>query len=89
VFAATLALTVAALIGLLTWQLSNPFTRSKIQGQNTLLGVVYVQRQLGVTASREEIAIALTRAIQTRLLEQDFNLTPLIDVNVLEVPNKT
>ncbi len=88
-FAATLALTVAALIGLLTWQLSNPFTRSKIQGQNTLLGVVYVQRQLGVTASREEIAIALTRAIQTRLLEQDFNLTPLIDVNVLEVPNKT
>ncbi len=123
VFAATLAVTVAALIGLLTWQLSNPpefqrstraqrataeigqvveasgtaqmveanirFTRSKIQGQNTLLGVVYVQRQPGVTASREEIAIALTREIQTRLLEQDFNLTPLIDVNVLEVPNKT
>lgn len=123
VFAATLAVTVAALIGLLTWQLSNPpefqrstraqrataeiqqvveasgtaqlveanihFTRSKIQGQNTLLGVVYVQRQPGVTASREEIAIALTRTIQTRLLEQDFNLTPLIDVNVLEVPNKT
>ena len=123
VFAATLAVTVAALIGLLTWQLSNPpefqrstraqrataeigqvveasgtaqmveanirFTRSKIQEQNTLLGVVYVQRQPGVTASSEEIAIALTREIQTRLLEQDFSLTPLIDVKVLEVPNKT
>lgn len=122
VFAATLAVTVVALIGLLAWQLSNPpnfqrstraqrttaeigqvieasgttklvetnirFTRPEVQGQNTLLGVVYVQRQPGVTTSREEIAISLTRAIQTRLLAQGFNVTPLIDVNVLEAPNK-
>lgn len=123
VFAATLAVTVVALVGLLAWQLSNPpdfqrstrarrataeiqqvieasgttqlveanirFTRSKIQGQNTLLGVVYVQRQLGVTASSQEIRNTLTRQIQTRLLEQGFNVTPLIDVNVLEAPTKT
>ncbi len=123
VFAATLAVTVVALIGLLTWQLSNPpnfqrstraqrataeiqqvveasgttklveanirFTRPEVRGHNTLLGVVYVQRQAGVTASTEEIRNSLTRQIQTRLLEQDFNVTPLIDVNVLEAPNKT
>lgn len=123
VFAATLAVTVAALIGLLTWQLSQPpefqrstraqraaaeigqviaasgttklvetnvrFTRSEIEGQNTLLGVVYVQRQPGVTASTEEISDTLTRAIQTRLLAQGFNVTPLIDVNVLAAPNKS
>ena len=123
VFAATLAVTVVTLVGLLAWQLSNPpdfqrstrarrataeiqqvieasgttqlveanirFTRSKIQGQNTLLGVVYVQRQPGVTASSQEIRNTLTRQIQTRLLEQGFNVTPLIDVNVLEAPTKT
>ncbi len=90
VFATTLAaVTVAALVGLLAWQLSNPpnfqrstraqrataevqqvieasgtvklvetnirFTGSEIEGQNTLLGVVYVQRQPGVTASREAL----------------------------------
>ena len=123
VFAATLAVTVVTLVGLLAWQLSNPpdfqrstrarrataeiqqvieasgttqlveanirFTRSKIQGQNTLLGVVYVQRQPGVTASSQEIRNTLTRQIQTRLLKQGFNVTPLIDVNVLEAPTKT
>lgn len=122
-FAATLAVTVVTLVGLLAWQLSNPpdfqrstrarrataeiqqvieasgttqlveanirFTRSKIQGQNTLLGVVYVQRQPGVTASSQEIRNTLTRQIQTRLLKQGFNVTPLIDVNVLEAPTKT
>lgn len=123
VFTATLAVTVVALIGLLTWQLSNPpefqrstraqrataeigqvveasgtsklvesnvrFTRANVQGQNTLLGVIYVQRQPGVTVSSEEIRNTLTRQIQTRLLEQGFNVTPLIDINVLEAPTKT
>jgi uncharacterized membrane protein len=63
------------------------FTGPKIEGQNTLLGVVYVQRRAGVTESSEQIRDQITRAIQTRLLEQGFNVTPLIDVSVLEAPN--
>jgi uncharacterized hydrophobic protein (TIGR00341 family) len=62
------------------------FTRSNIEGQNTLLSVVYVQRQPGVTASSEEIRLRLTQSIQTQLLKQDLNVTPLVDVNVLETP---
>ncbi|MCC5652572.1 DUF389 domain-containing protein [Nostoc sp. XA013] len=62
------------------------FTRSNIEGQNTLLSVVYVQRQPGVTASSEEIRLRLIQSIQTQLLKQDFNVTPLVDVNVLETP---
>ena len=62
------------------------FTRPNIEGQNTLLSVVYVQRKPEVTASNEEISSRLTQAIQTHLLKQGFNLTPLVDVNVLETP---
>lgn len=63
------------------------FTGPNPQGQNTLLGVVYVQRQEGVTASSQKIRDSLTRQIQTHLLKQGFNVTPLIDINVLEPPN--
>lgn len=121
VFPAALAVTVVALLGLLTWQFWNPpqlqrpsraqranaeiqkvvnrsgvaelvevnvrFTGSNIKGQNTLLGIVYVQRRAGVTEDSEEIRSRITRAIQTHLLEQGFNVTPLIDVSVLEAPN--
>lgn len=62
------------------------FTRANIQGQNTLLSVVYVQRLPEVTDSNEEIRDRLTKAIQTHLLKQGFNVTPLVDVNVLETP---
>ncbi|AUB44184.1 putative membrane protein (plasmid) [Nostoc flagelliforme CCNUN1] len=62
------------------------FTRSNIEGQDTLLSVVYVQRQPGVTASSEEIRARLTQSIQTQLLKQDLNVTPLVDVKVLETP---
>jgi uncharacterized hydrophobic protein (TIGR00341 family) len=62
------------------------FTRANIQGQNTLLSVVYVQRKPEVTASNEEIRSRLTQAIQTHLLKQGFNATPLVDVNLLETP---
>lgn len=120
VFPATLAVTVIAIAGLLTWQLTNSpnlqrsslaqrataeiqnvvnesnlvkpvevnvrFTRAKIKGQNTLLGVVYVQRQEGITVSSEEIRSRITSTIQTHLLQQGFNATPLISVNVLEPP---
>lgn len=121
VFPAALAVTVVALLGLLTWQFWTPpqlqrpsraqranaeiqkvvnrsgvaelvevnvrFTGSNIKGQNTLLGIVYIQRRAGVTEDSEEIRSRITRAIQTHLLEQGFNVTPLIDVSVLEAPN--
>lgn len=122
-FPVVLAVTVVALVGLLTWQFSSlpglqrstltqranadiqkvvngsdlaklveanvRFTPSDIKGQNTLLGTVYVQRQAGVTESSQEIRDRLTRAIQTHLLEQGYNVTPLIDVSVLEAPNRS
>lgn len=64
------------------------FTGSDIPSQNTLLGVIYVQREAGVTASAEEIRTRLTRQIQNHLLDEGFNVTPLIDVSVLETPNR-
>ncbi|MBD2465491.1 DUF389 domain-containing protein [Oscillatoria sp. FACHB-1407] len=64
------------------------FTRPSIPGQNTLLCVVYVQRAEGVTLPSEEIRSRLTEAIQTRLRERGFNVTPLVDVSVLEPPNR-
>ncbi|WP_228014706.1 hypothetical protein [Fortiea sp. LEGE XX443] len=70
------------------------FTRSNIADQDTLLSVIYVQRQPQATASNEEICVGaarrrhrLTQAVQTHLLKQDFNVTPLVDVNVLETPS--
>lgn len=62
------------------------FPNSNIKGQNTLLGTVHVQRKAGVTESDGEISDRLTNDIQTRLLEQGFNVTPLVDVSVLEAP---
>jgi uncharacterized hydrophobic protein (TIGR00271 family) len=62
------------------------FTRSDIQGQNTLLGDIYVQRQPTVRLSNDEIRDQLTQNIQTHLLNQGFDVTPLIHVTVLEAP---
>ena len=113
-----LAITVIALIGLLTWQFSNSpnlerssraqranaevknaveqvglaqlvesnvrFPRPNIDGENTLLTVVYVQRKPGVKQSDKEISNRIKRAVQERLQQQEFNVTPLIDVTVLD-----
>ncbi|MBD2115044.1 MULTISPECIES: DUF389 domain-containing protein [Cyanophyceae] len=62
------------------------FTRANIQGQNTLLCVVYVQRQPEAARSIEQIRTDLTQAIQAHLLAQDFNAMPLVNVIVLETP---
>lgn len=62
------------------------FTPIKLQDKNTLLTVVYVQRNPEVTASTEAIQMQLTQAIQTHLLQQELNATPLVQVNVLELP---
>ncbi|MBD1939694.1 DUF389 domain-containing protein [Microcoleus sp. FACHB-68] len=63
------------------------FTRPHIKGQNTVLGTVYVQRRQGITQSSVEIKSRLTSQIQKQLQNQDFNITPLIDVSVLDSPN--
>lgn len=65
------------------------FTGSRLQGKNTLLGTLYVQRQPGIAVSSQEISERLKQEVQTYLLEQDLNLIPLIDVSVLELPTQT
>jgi uncharacterized hydrophobic protein (TIGR00271 family) len=62
------------------------FTSAEISGQNTLLGVVYVQRGAPASVSAEEIRTRLRDAIQARLLAREGKVTPLIDVSVLEPP---
>jgi uncharacterized hydrophobic protein (TIGR00341 family) len=64
------------------------FTRSNISGQDTLLTVLYVQRSPNATESDTAIRDRLTQAVQTHLVKQGFNVTPLISVNVLEPPNR-
>lgn len=63
------------------------FTSANIKGQNTLLSVVYVQPRQGVTVSKEEISSRLDREIKTHLEKQNFNITPLVNVTVLEPSN--
>lgn len=60
------------------------FTRM-IPDQNTLLCVLQVQRQ-AQDVSKDEISDRLTQAVQTRLLAQDFDATPLVSITVLEPP---
>lgn len=62
------------------------FTRADIASQNTLLAVLFVQKREGVELPDEEISEELTRQVQTQLLEQGFNVTPLVSVTVLEPP---
>lgn len=62
------------------------FTRSNIPNQDTLLCVIYVQRQPDVSLSDEELSDRITQQIQSQLL-QNFNVTPLVEVTVLEAPD--
>jgi uncharacterized hydrophobic protein (TIGR00341 family) len=64
------------------------FTRSNISGQDTLLTVLYVQRSPDVAESDATIRERLTQAVQTHLVEQGFNVTPLVSVNVLKPPDR-
>jgi uncharacterized hydrophobic protein (TIGR00271 family) len=59
------------------------FTRSA-RAQDTLLGVVYVQRLPEVSAPEEQIKQALTQAIQRHLATKHPSVTPLAEVIVLE-----
>jgi uncharacterized membrane protein len=60
------------------------FTRADISGQNSLLAVVYVQRAEGTTMPADELRGRITEAIQSRLHQRGYSVTPLVDVNVLE-----
>lgn len=62
------------------------FTRADIASQNTLLAVLFVQKRDGVEQPDEEIRRDLTLQVQARLLEEGFNVTPLVSVTVLEPP---
>ena len=63
------------------------FTRSNIQGQDTLLSILHVQRSEGVTLSSEAIRDRLSNDIRQRLRQEDYNVTPLIDITVFEPPS--
>jgi uncharacterized hydrophobic protein (TIGR00271 family) len=60
------------------------FTRPDIENQNTLLCIVYVQREANATTSKIQISDRLTRKIQLHLQEAGFNVTPLVQITVLE-----
>ncbi|WP_035985075.1 DUF389 domain-containing protein [Leptolyngbya sp. KIOST-1] len=62
------------------------FTRSDIADQNTLLSEIYVQRQPNADDAEATIQAALTEAIQAHLLDQGFDVTPLVQVTVLDAP---
>ena len=61
------------------------FTRARIQNQNTLLIVVYVLQQQSDRSS-EQIQDLLTQKIQDNILQQGFDVTPLVNVVVLKKP---
>jgi uncharacterized membrane protein len=70
-------------------EVSARFTRAEVPDQHTLLGVVYAQRADTVRADRNAVARALTEQIQDRLLDQGFNVTPLVTVTVLDPPDRS
>ena len=64
------------------------FTRANIADQNTLLGLVYVQRADTVGMDDAAMTQVLTRRIQERVVESGFDVTPLVDVTVLDPPDE-
>lgn len=62
------------------------FTQADIPGQNTLLCIIYVQRLPEADRNPQVIRDRLTQDIQSYLLNQGFNVTPLVNVIVLEPP---
>ncbi|CAN5641171.1 hypothetical protein BH24DEI1_BH24DEI1_15440 [soil metagenome] len=62
------------------------FTRADIPGQNSLLAVIYVQRRAESELASDTIRQRLVYLVQQAILVEDLNVTPLVDVMVLEVP---
>ncbi len=61
------------------------FTRANIKGQNTLLSDIYVQ-PTGQNVAADSTSRRLTTEIQNELLSRGFNVTPLVNVTLLEPP---
>ena len=64
------------------------FTRAQIPGQHTLLCQIYVQKKEDVALADSVIQADLRRDIRERLMEEGFNVTPLIQVNVFDSPKE-
>ncbi len=62
------------------------FTRANIPSQDTLLSTVYVQPRKGQDIAAESTGRRLRTEIQSELLSEGFNVTPLVNVTVLEPP---
>ncbi|MFW6323971.1 MAG: DUF389 domain-containing protein [Desulfovibrionales bacterium] len=60
------------------------FTRTDKKRQNTLLCVVYVRLEQGVSLSKEQVKKQLSRSIRDRIKTRWGELTPLVDVVVLD-----
>ncbi|QPC81276.1 DUF389 domain-containing protein [Phototrophicus methaneseepsis] len=67
-------------------EMQTRFTRTDIQGQNSLLIVLYVQPSENTTQSDDAIQSQLRQSIQARIAEEGYHVTPLIDISVLEPP---
>jgi uncharacterized hydrophobic protein (TIGR00271 family) len=63
------------------------FTRPSVRDRNMLLCVVYVHRSASTEAS-SDIRLGLTEAIRSRLLEEEWEVAPVIDVRVLSRPGQ-
>lgn len=63
------------------------FTRANIEGQNSLLCVIYVQVKPGLEGeSRGDLRNDLIQSIQEGLLSKGFQVTPLVDVILIDPP---
>lgn len=60
------------------------FTRANIDGQNTLLSNLYVQPKQGQDVSLETVDRRLKKDIQTALEANEFEVTPLVNITLLE-----
>ncbi|HEX2280232.1 MAG TPA: DUF389 domain-containing protein [Thermomicrobiales bacterium] len=67
-------------------QLDVSFTRADIPGQNALLVELYIQPSGNVDASDEDLRQEVTTLAQQSILEQNFNVTPLVAVTVVKPP---
>ena len=67
-------------------EVSARFTRTDVQGQSTLLGVVYAQRHAGVTFSDEEVSQQLAELLRREVRARWPYVTPLVRVSLFDPP---